>query len=573
MEYYRTMVDKKTGERYVAVSRRGVRIRENPILNKGSAFTEQERQELGLLGILPPKVSTIHEQLTRVRGHFVTKTAALDKFIYLGSLQDRNETLFYRFLLENIEELLPIVYTPVVGEACQKFSHIYRRARGVYITPDDVDRIDTILENVDRGDIHVIVVTDNERILGLGDQGAGGMGIPIGKLTIYTSAAGLHPGRTLPISLDVGTDNRALLEDPMYLGVRRPRLRGAEYDRLVEAFVKAVRKRWPKVLLQWEDFANTNAFRLLNTYRDKLCTFNDDIQGTGAVALAGLIAAARAKRERMSDQTIVFLGAGEAASGIAAQIVDLMVREGTPDDETRRKLWFVDSKGLVLHGDRKLAEHKERWARDAGEVAKWQVRDRKAISLHEVVCHTHPTILCGTSGTPGTFTEEVIREMARHCKQPVILPLSNPTSKAECTPAQAYAWTGGGCFVATGSPFEPVVQNGKKYRIGQANNAFIFPGVGLACVSTQARHVSDGMFRAAAEALAGAVTDGDIAEGSLYPPVSRIREISRKVAVAVAKEAVSTGCADACPPEQVADRVENAMWYPDYLPYRYEPQD
>ncbi len=571
MEEFKARVDKKTGEKYLGVSLQGKRLTGSPLLNKGSAFTPEERSKLGLHGILPPHTSTIQEQLVRIRGHYAGKSSNLDRFVYLGSLQDRNETLFYRFMLDNIEELLPIVYTPVVGEACQRYSHIYRRARGVYITPSDIDRVDSLLANTGQKDVRVIVVTDNERILGLGDQGAGGMGIPIGKLTIYSAAGGIHPSKTLPISLDVGTNNTSLLNDPQYLGWRAPRIRGAEYDRLVDAFVTAVKKRWPNVLLQWEDFANTNAFRMLEKYRDQLCTFNDDIQGTGAVTLSGLIAAARMKRQKMSDQTIVFLGAGEAASGISAQILDLMRREGTPLEEAKRKIYLVDSKGLVIQSERPMAEHKKQWAHDPAELTNWHCKNPEFPSLFEVVKNTKPTILVGASGTPNSFTEEVIREMAKHCKQPVIMPISNPTSKAECTPEQAYAWTDGTCYVATGSPFPPVNCKGNTYRIGQANNAFIFPGVGLACVASQATRVTDGMFRAAAEALAAGVTDKDIQEGALYPSQSRIRDISHKVALAVVKEAIATGCSKANP-ANIEELVYNEMWYPEYLPYRYEPE-
>ncbi|MBI4866669.1 MAG: NAD-dependent malic enzyme [Candidatus Wallbacteria bacterium] len=571
MNEFRIQTDSRTHQRYMAVSAKGVHLKEHPILNKGSAFTDDERENLGLLGVLPPKVSTMEEQLARVREHYQQKGTNLERFVYLAALQDRNETLFYRFLSENMDELLPIVYTPVVGEACQKYSHIYRRARGIWITPEHADKIDVILGNVAQEDVRVIVVTDNERILGLGDLGAGGMGIPVGKLTIYTGAAGIHPSQCLPVSLDVGTDNPALLADPLYLGYRKPRLRGAAYDELIEKFVRAVEKRWPGVLLQWEDFANTNAFRLLEKYKDQLCTFNDDIQGTGAVALSGMIAAIRSKKERMSDQKLVFFGAGEAASGIAEQCVVLMKSEGTSDDDARRKIWFVDSKGLVISGVRPLPEHKKPYARDAGEVASWKVVNPTAISLLETVQHVHPTVLIGTSGTPGTFTEPIIHSMARHCAQPVILPLSNPTSKTECAPAHALEWSDGRALVATGSPFPAVDLNGRKVRIGQANNAFIFPGVGLACVATRAKRVTQGMFRAAAAALAETVTEKDIAEGSLYPPASRIREVARKVALEVAKEVFHEGLGGVAKPRELNRLIDSVIWYPEYLPYRYEP--
>ncbi|MBI3893423.1 MAG: NAD-dependent malic enzyme [Candidatus Wallbacteria bacterium] len=564
--------DVRTQQRYLAVSAKGVHLKDHPLLNKGTAFSAEEREQLGLLGILPPKISNIDEQLARVREAYSQKGTNLERFVYLVALQDRNETLFYRFMLENIEELLPIVYTPVVGEACQKYSHIYRRGRGIWITPEHADRIDAILENVPQEDVRVIVVTDSERILGLGDQGAGGMGIPIGKLTIYTAAAGIYTGQTLPVCLDVGTDNTALLADPMYLGWRKPRLRGPAYDELIEKFVAAVKKRWPGVLLQWEDFANTNAFRLLAQYQEAICSFNDDIQGTGAVALSGMIAAIRSKKERMSDQKVVFFGAGEAASGIAEQCVTLMKAEGTSESDARRRIWFVDSKGLVLAGGRPLPDHKKPYARDNGEVASWKVVNPATITLLETVQHVHPTILVGTSGTPGTFTEPIIHSMARHCTQPVILPLSNPTSKTECAPAHALEWSEGRALVATGSPFPSVDYNGRKVRIGQANNAFIFPGVGLAIVATKAKKVTQGMFRAAASALADAVTPRDLSEGSLYPSVSRIREVARKVAIEVARHVFEEKLAGVPDSKDVVKLIDASIWFPEYLPYRYEPR-
>ena len=551
------------------MSQRGFALLEDPLLNKGSAFSIAERDAFGLHGLLPPAVCDLDQQLSRTLANYDRQGSDLDRFLDLAALHDRNETLFYRVLQERLEELLPIIYTPTVGEACQRFSHLYRRPRGIYLTPADAGRVANIFEALPASrEVRVIVVTDNERILGLGDLGAGGMGIPVGKLAIYTAAGGIAPEGCLPVSLDVGTNNADLLSDPLYLGCRRERLRGPAYDALVEEFVVTATRRWPRVLIQWEDFGNQNAFRLLERYRERVLSFNDDIQGTGAVALAGILAALRARGERMSDQRVVFLGAGEAANGIADRIVDAMVAEGTSEEVAKRQLWMTDRLGLVVGGRGNLSPEKMRWGRSAVEAEAFGMGEGVP-SLLQVVRHVKPRILVGTSGTPGTFTEEVIRSMAAGTEQPIIMPLSNPTSKAECSPHLAYTWTEGRCLVATGSPFPAVKHGGRSYRIGQANNAFIFPGIGLGALVVEARQITDSMFREAARALAALVTPQDLAEGSLYPAVARLREAGQAVAVAVAREAIRSGVAGVpLREDEVAERVAAAMWSPRYRPYR-----
>jgi len=552
------------------VGLRGLDLLLDPILNKGSAFPRDERRALGLEGLLPPGVMTLDDQLRRVVENYDRKTTDLERYIYLAALHDRNETLFYRFLGERIDALLPIVYTPTVGDACRLWSHIFRRPRGLYISAEETGRVAEVLARVPaRHDVRVIVVTDGERILGLGDLGAGGMGIPIGKLAIYTAAAGIDPASCLPVCLDVGTNNQALQDDPLYLGLRRPRLRGEAYDALVDEFAGAALRRWPGVLLQWEDFGNQNAFRLLERWRDRALSFNDDIQGTGAVALAGILAALRSTGGRIADQRVVFVGAGEASSGIADQVVSAMVEGGLTPAEARLRIYMVDRTGLVVRGEEALPEHKARYAREAAEVSGMARGPEGGIGLEAVIRAARPGVLVGASGAPGAFTEAAVRALAEGCARPIVMPLSNPTSKAECTAEQAHAWTGGRAFIATGSPFAPVVRaDGSLMRIGQANNAFIFPGVGLGALVSQARRVTDGMFHAAAMSLASLVTEGDLAEGALYPSVLRLREAAGAVAAAVVREAVRSGEARAPVPDgAVEERVQAAMWRPVYRAY------
>jgi malic enzyme len=512
------------------------------LLTKDLAFPIDERDAFRLRGLLPERVFTIEEQVELELEHLRRKDDDLEQYIGLAALQDRNATLFYRLLTEHLEEFLPIVYTPTVGRACQEFSHILRRTRGVWITPADVDRIPALLRQGPFEDVRLIVVTDNERILGLGDQGAGGMAIPIGKLAIYTAACGIHPSLTLPVSLDVGTDNQALLDDPLYLGHRAPRLRGAAYDALIDAFVAGVQEVWPGCLIQFEDFKQYNALRLLERFRGRVLSFNDDIQGTAAVVLAGVIAGLRATDRSLADARVLLVGAGAAGVGIA-RLLRLAGIES---------IALVDSKGLVHEGRGDLDATKAELAAPAA------LASRPTPGLVDTVRLRRPTILVGTTGVAGTFTETAVRAMAGTLdpgERPVILPLSNPTSACEATPADLLAWTGGRALVATGSPFEPVVIDGRRHEIGQANNAFIFPGIGLGAIVAEAATVSDEAFLAAAHELAGSVSDERLATGALYPPIGSLREVSGRIAKAVAG------------PGREAE-VDAAMWWPDYVPYR-----
>ena len=552
----------------MCVGTRGKPLLLDPATNKGTAFTERERRELGLGALLPPTVSSISQQLDRAYDAFSAKQTDLERYIYLAGLHDRNETLFYRLVLEHIDEMMPVIYTPVVGEACQQFSHIYRRAGGLYISYQHRGSIKRLLQDTDIREPAVIVVTDGERILGLGDQGAGGMGIPIGKLSLYTLCAGVTPYSTLPITLDVGTDNDALLKDPLYLGLRRRRVRGEAYQEFVDEFVEAVQETFPDVLLQWEDLLKENAIFQLRRFQDQLCTFNDDIQGTAAVVVAGVLAALRVTGQKLSDQRIVFAGAGAAAQGIANLLVAAMVEEGRTDRAAVARIWTTDRQGLCVKTRPGLPGFKERFARHA--ATDYRCEDSSRISLEEVVRTVKPTILIGVSATPGTFSEDVVRAMAAGTERPIILPLSNPTSKAECTPEQALSWSDGRALVATGSPFDPVTIGEKRHRIGQCNNAFVFPGVGLGITVSQARRVTDGMFLDAARALADTVLMTDLDEGALYPHLTRIRDCSHAVACATIRRAVAEGHADPEILEDLDRTVRAAMWCPDYVRVRYE---
>lgn len=544
----------------------GPTLLSNRLLNKDFAFSADEREAFGLRGLLPDRVMTIEEQVRLELERLHRKDDPLEQYIGLAALQDRNATLFYRVLAENLEELLPIVYTPTVGRACQEFSHILRRTRGAWITPADRERVPEILRNAPYDDVRLIVVTDNERILGLGDLGAGGMAIPIGKLALYTGACGIHPAVTLPVSLDVGTDNPALLEDPLYIGHREPRLRGAEYDALVDAFVRGVQEVWPGCVIQWEDFKHYNALRILDRYRDVVPSFNDDVQGTAATVLAGVLAGLRRLGQPLAAQRIVLVGAGAAGIGIGRLLRAAMREEGVTDAEIGRRLILVDSRGLV-HGARVDLDETKRSLAVTPETALAHGLDLAAAStLADVVERVRPTILVGTTGVAGSFSEAVVRAMARDCARPMILPLSNPTANTEARPADLLAWTDGRAIVATGSPFTPVVHDGVRHEIGQANNVYVFPGVGLGAIVSGARSVSDAMILVAARTLAGAVTDDRLATGALYPPISTLREVSRDVAIAVAREAVSSGIASA-DPDAIAADVDAAMWWPEYVPY------
>ncbi len=538
-------------------SQTGMDLLHNPALNKGTAFTEEERDALGLRGLLPPHVHTQEEQVLRVMENFHRKPNSLEKYIHMIALQDRNETLFYRVVLDQIEEMMPIIYTPTVGQGCQEYGHIFRRPRGMFISAADRGRIAKVLRNWPCTDVRIIVVTDGERILGLGDLGAFGMGIPVGKLSLYTACAGVHPLLCLPVTLDVGTDNEQLLNDPLYIGLRQHRLRGEAYDALVEEFMTAVQEVFPNVLVQFEDFANVNAFRLLAQYRDQLCSFNDDIQGTGGVALAGLYSALRITGGRLPEQTVLFLGAGEAAIGMANLIVSAMVGEGLSDEEARRRCWLVDSGGLVVKSRTGLAKHKLPFAHDHSPLPDF-LAAVEALS---------PTAIIGASGQAGTFSQPVLEAMSRLNDRPIVFALSNPTSKAECTAEQAYTWTGGRAIFASGSPFAPVTLDGQTYVPGQGNNAYVFPGVGLGAIACGARRVTDEMFFAAAKALAHEVSDADLARGQIYPPLTAIRDVSAAIAVAVAEVAYQQGLATQPKPEDLLAHIEAQMYVPHYRSY------
>jgi malate dehydrogenase (oxaloacetate-decarboxylating) len=551
--------------RTVETDRTGHDVLNTPVLNKGSAWSEEERIRLGLLGLLPYHVSTIEEQLARVYRNYQQRTNDLDRYLYLTDLQDRNETLFYRLLLEHITEMMPIIYTPEVGVACQRYSHLFHRPRGLFISYPHRAQIETMLRAWPFADqVRVIVVTDGERILGLGDQGMGGIGIPIGKLTLYSLCAGIHPATTLPIVLDVGTNNPALLNDPLYLGWRHERVRGREYDDFIEQFVTAVEKVFPHALLQWEDFAKDNARNLLDRYRDRILSFNDDIQGTGAVTLAGWLAAVEISGVPLADQRIVMLGAGSAATGIAEQIVAVMVEAGIPLEQARRTIWLIDSRDLVHTRRTGLEAVKMLYAQPYEMLEGWTREGSEAFTLYDVVSNVRPTCLIGTSAQPGAFDERTIREMARHVERPVIFPLSNPTSKSEAVPADLIAWTEGRALVATGSPFEPVTYGGRTFTIGQCNNVFIFPGVGLGVIAVGAKRVTDAMFIAAARALSAFSPARQDPTASLYPSLTQVRDVSRAVAQAVAAEAVRSGLAAPLSAEEQTARINATMWTPAY---------
>jgi len=548
----------------VEVPHRGAALLRHPLYNKGTAFTREERAAFGLEGLLPEAVNTIEQQARRVRANIVCKEDPLERYVGLAALQDRNETLFYRLLLDNLEEFLPIVYTPTVGEACQEFSRIFRRGRGLWITPGHHGRIEQVLASAPFEDVRLVVVTDNERILGLGDQGAGGMGIPLGKLTLYTAAAGIHPTRTLPVSLDVGTDNKALLEDDLYLGWRHPRLRGPEYDTLVDEFVRAVKKRFPDALLQWEDFKKGNALRLLEAYRHVLPSFNDDIQGTAAVALAAILASERITETSLSRERVVILGAGAAGIGIARLIRSALRCAGVEGEDLFRTIALVDRQGLLVDDMSTVETYQREFAWPAVLAAGAGLSPDTAYHLEEVVRALRPTILIGATGERGAFTREAVLAMARCARRPVILPLSNPTSKSEATPDDLLAWTDGRALVATGSPFPPVALGTRRHKIAQANNALIFPAIGLACVVGQLWEITDGMFRVAAEALAKEVSEEELGTGRLLPKIRDLRRVTTRVAEAVLREARDSNAGLPFPDHEIPSAVAEAIWEPRY---------
>ena len=534
---------------------RGTALLRDPALNKGTAFSEQERDVLGLRGLLPPHVATQDEQLARVLENFHRLKTPLSKYIMLSSLLDRNEALFFRVIMDHADTMMPIIYTPTVGLACQQFGHIYRRPRGLFISAADRGRISQVMRNWPHREAAMIVVTDGERILGLGDLGANGMGIPIGKLSLYTGCAGLHPWKCLPIMLDVGTNNEALLDDPLYLGLRQRRLTGEAYDELVEEFIVATQEVFPGVIVQFEDFANHNAFRLLRRYRDRVSCFNDDIQGTAAVAVAGILSALRVTGKTMSEQTFLCLGAGEAATGISDLLVNAMIEDGIDAAAARARCWMVDTQGLVVANRGELAEHKRPYAHAHAPVS----------DFIGAVKSLRPTAIIGVGAVPGTFTEEVVREMSRINERPIIFALSNPTSKAECTAQQAYEWSDGRALYASGSPFDAVtLANGRHFVPRQGNNSYIFPGLGLALVVVGATRVTDAMFLVAARTLARCTTQADLDQGSLFPPLSTVRDVSARIAVDVAEIALRDGLASIERPEDLEQAIRAEMYDPRY---------
>ncbi len=535
----------------------GLDLIRDPALNKGRAFSAEEREMLGLRGLLPPRETNLDEQAAFIIQNLRSKTSDLDRYNSLISLQDRNETMFYRVLVDNLAELLPIIYTPTVGLACQRFGHIFRRARGMYISDVDRGHVRKMLDNWPVDDVRVIVVTDGERILGLGDLGVHGMGIPIGKLSLYTACAGVKPSQCLPITIDVGTNNKELRDDPSYLGLTRERVRGEAYDALIDEFVHAAQDRFPNVLIQLEDFGNANAFRLLDKYKNNVCLFNDDIQGTAAVTLAGILSALRMKQAKLSDQTIVLLGAGEAATGISDLLVHAMMKEGMEREVARKRCWLIDSKGLVVQSRTDLASHKQAYAHDHAALP----------DLLSVVESIRPTILIGASGQASTFTEPVLSAMARYEDRPIIFALSNPTSQSECTAEEAYRFTNGRAIFASGSPFDPVSFGGTTITPGQANNAYVFPGIGLGVIASGAKRVTDEMFFEAARALSQETTEQDFAIGRVFPPLDHVRDVSAKIAETVATVAYRSGLATYEEPPDLLASIKSQMYDPHYELY------
>ncbi|MGE7219041.1 NAD-dependent malic enzyme [Priestia koreensis] len=545
-------------------SLRGKDVLSTPMLNKGVAFTEEEREELGLDGILPPTVLTLEEQVKRAYRQFHSQPNNLRKNVWLNDLHNRNMVLFYRLLTEHLSEMLPIVYTPTVGQAIQEYSYEYHRPGGVYLSINDVDGIEKAFNNigVDPNDIDLLVATDSESILGIGDWGVGGINIAIGKLAVYTAAAGIDPSRVLPVVLDVGTNNEKLLEDPLYIGNRHERIRGEKYDQFVDAYVEKAVKLFPNALLHWEDFGNVNARNIIDKYGDKILTFNDDIQGTGAITLAAILSAVQVTNTELKDHRIVIFGPGTAGIGNADQMRKDMVLNGLSEEEAYQRFWAIDERGLLTDDMDDLLSFQTPYARPATEIKDWERNGNGIISLLDVIKHVKPTILIGTSGVPGAFTETIVREMAKHVERPVIMPMSNPTSLAEATPENIIEWTEGKALIATGSPFEPVVYKGVEYEIGQSNNAFIFPGLGLGSIVVKAKLITDGMFATAAKAV-GDMVDSRKPGASLLPSVKEIRSVSLAVAIAVAKVAIEEGIAQD-PVEDIEKAVKEAMWHPIY---------
>lgn len=556
------------GKPFIKVSLSDYNLISNPLLNKGMAFTYQERETFGLLGLIPPHEATLETQCKRSYKAFLSKPSDIEKYIYLRDLQDSNETLYYRLITEHIDEMLPIVYTPTVGLGCEYFSYIYRRPRGIFISYPYINQIDKILSKSRFDLVKVIVVSDGERILGLGDQGAGGMAIPIGKLALYTACAGIHPAETLPILLDVGTNNQDRLKDFLYIGWQHERVRGQDYNDFIEAFVIAIQKRFPHVLLQWEDFAQQNANPILERYRQRLCTFNDDIQGTAAVAAGTLFAAIEVTGTKLLDQRIVVVGAGSAGCGISRLILQAMMEKGKSEKEASEHFYLVDRFGLLIEGMPGILPFQKTFVQKKDKISAWKVKDFSFISLEDVVNNIHPTLLIGVSGQANIFTEKLVREMAAHVKRPIIFPLSNPTNLAEATPNDLLKWTEDRAIIGTGSPFANVKRNGYSCRIDQTNNAYIFPGIGLGLIAVKAKYATDNMFMLAAKALADCSPAKQNKRANLLPGLADIRTISLKVASAVAREAIAKGLAGKHIEEPIEKHISAQMWVPDYLPYK-----
>ncbi|MGS2742366.1 NAD-dependent malic enzyme [Halomonas sp. LS-001] len=552
-----------TNKRPLYIPYAGPALLEMPLLNKGSAFSQHERLDFNLIGLLPQKVETINEQLARAYLQYQQCNSDLERHVHLRAIQDDNETLYFRLVSEHLEEMLPIIYTPTVGKACQEFSNIYRNHRGLFISYPDREHMEDILRSATKDNVKVIVVTDGERILGLGDQGIGGMGIPIGKLALYTACGGISPAYTLPIMLDVGTNNQSLLDDPMYMGWRHPRVSQEEYDAFMADFITAVKRRWPNVLLQFEDFAQANAVPLLERYRNELCCFNDDVQGTASVVVGTLMAACQARQQTIADQRVVFVGGGSAGCGIAEQVVVAMISEGLLEEDARKRIYMVDREGLMTNDQTWHRDFQRRLSHDYSLVADWAGQ-----GLEETVAQIKPTILIGVCGQQGIFTEKVVRAMHAACENPVIMPLSNPTSQAEAVPEDIIRWTDGQALVATGSPFAPVVYNGRSYPIAQCNNAYIFPGIGLGVVSANATRITDDMLMSASRALAREAPIVKEGKGALLPPLSRIGEISKSIAFEVAAQAQQNDVALKTGGPELHAAIERNSWLPVYRDYR-----
>jgi len=567
MLHYKFYKD-ETGGDVVEIDTEGMELLHNPILNKGSAFTTEERSLFKLDGYLPPAVSTLDQQVERRYEGFADKDSDLGKYIYLRSLQDRNETLFYSLLLRHLDEMIPIVYTPTVGRACQMFSHIFRFTRGVFLSPENISNIDEIFGSLPYRKIEMIVATDSEGILGIGDQGVGGMGIPVGKLSLYTGGAGIHPANCLPVTLDVGTNNQELLDDPLYLGIRRNRIRGDQYLAFIDQFVQGVKKNFPGAVLQWEDFSKQNAFTLLDKYRDDIPSFNDDIQGTGAVVLAGIKGALRISRSSLTDQVFAILGAGAGGIGVARQIHKGLVDKGLSPADAGARIYVLDSRGVVYEGRKGVDEYKKEFSREEGFARGWSLENPDQVTLHELTRNGGVTVLVGLSGVGGSFGEDVVRSMARNTERPVIFPLSNPTDKTEAVPEDIYRWTEGKAIVATGSPFPDVKYGDRTFTVGQGNNVFIFPGVGLGVLAVGARIITDEMITAAAKRLSEVIPPDHLDINCVYPHPRDLREVCREVAIAVAGEAVGQGVAlKPVDRGRLEEHIRARMWTPKYPRY------